>query len=136
MPNRETPPPEREPTFQQIIERHAAALERYLHPPYTYELPPVRMDRHEMLKDDPNYDYYLCRRNVFMMPLMRIDAAVRAGELAMTAEDVATLERCRDEILNLPANVDRTADEMDVIHRNIATAASILRVYASAAETH
>lgn len=66
-------PPEGAPTQEsreERVNRYTKDLEKYLRPPYIWDLPPTGK---KLMPGDPNYYRYMCRNNALGEPMVDIE---------------------------------------------------------------
>lgn len=110
-----------------VVKKYLLHIEKTLQPPYVWDLPFGRV-----AKSDPNYQFYMCRNSVLMVPLGYLELLLGQSDLSLPNAARIKLRVAHNNIKMIIGAPDqaaalRTKKEMDVIKRNFAEATSILK---------
>jgi hypothetical protein len=130
------------PTFEDALEEASSSrkeeraksyfeeLDRYLHPPYTFEYFSPGTSKSEKHQIDPEY-HYVGRNNLRTPILGWIDLAINDAAVPLSDVERAILRQSYDAIRALPVDSDPTKKDLSVLRQAIQDAADVLRAHAS-----
>ncbi|GEM_PF-4089612 len=109
----------------EIVEKYLKKLERFLRPPYTFDLPPTSK---RLLPEDENYTYYMCRNSPLSVVTGTIELLL-TEDIPFTPEEREALNKTRNVIygITLGNTKNRTKDEMETIKKGVEKSVEILK---------
>lgn len=122
-------------TSAEIIRFYVEAIEKYLRPPYTFDLPPTS---NKLMPDYPGYKYFMCRRGLIQPAANDIERAAADKRIELGADEREDLKISAEVILDIVRSTrpkeNRTKRDMVIIRAAIRNVANILKNAAKRAE--
>lgn len=116
--NPEASPPK---TSAEIVADYIAEVEKFLRPPYTFDLPP---SEEKLMPGDQAYDYYVCRLpNLMMRPMLGIENLLADPHMNFDETSRSRLQRAHDILWSFThghnRSKNRTVGQMAFIRETI-----------------
>jgi len=104
------------------LRSHFENLNKYLNPPYIYEIPKDRLKI-----GDENYQYYICRATKIFAISGGVDNLLGDKSVNFTEEERETIQQAHDKMAGLKGEEIRTEEEMGMIKDQLSIVVDIIK---------